>query len=73
MTRNKRRGTNKRPDDMPLTGRLVRERKGMYVCMITFTKSKRAYTDEIVYAKDVKQARAYIKRQFPTLKWKKRV
>jgi hypothetical protein len=62
----------KTPDDMPLTGLLVRERKGMYVCLITFATSRRLYVDEIVYAGTVKEAKAYIARRFPTIKWRKK-
>ena len=57
----------KRPDDMPLRGRIIRERKGVYVCMITFVQSRRHYHDEIVYAKDQKAVKAHLARLYPTL------
>jgi hypothetical protein len=57
----------KTPDDMPLRGRIVLERKGVYVCMITFAQSRRHLADEIVYAKNQKQVKAHLARLYPTL------
>jgi hypothetical protein len=57
----------KRPDDMPLKGKIVRERKGVYVCMITFVQSRRWYGDEIVYARNTKEVKAHLARLYPTL------
>jgi hypothetical protein len=57
----------KRPDDMPLKGKIIRERKGVYVCMITFVQSRRHYHDEIVYARNTKEVKAHLARLYPTL------
>lgn len=56
-----------KPDDMPLIGRIIREKKGIYVCVILFAKSRRHYADEYVYAKDQKQVKAHLQRLYPTL------
>lgn len=57
----------KRPDDMPLTGRIMRERKGVYVCIISFKQSKRHYGDELVFAANVKAVQTHMQRMYPTL------
>lgn len=59
----------KRPDDLPLIGRIVRERKGVYVVTINFAKSRRHYGDEIVHASSVKQVKAHMAILYPTLKF----
>lgn len=62
----------KRANDMPLHGRVMRERKGVYVCIISFTQTKRHYGDEIVYATSVKQVKAHLNKMYPTLAFGKR-
>lgn len=56
-----------RGDDMPLTGRIVREKKGVYVVTINFTKSRRHYGDEIVHAASVKHVKKHMAIIYPTL------
>lgn len=62
----------KRGDDMPMQGRILREGKGKYVVMINFTKTKRHYHDELVFAKDQKAVKAHIKLMYPTLTWRRK-
>lgn len=61
---------NKRGDDMPLVGVILREGKGKYSVLISFAQSRRLYVDEIVVAKSAKHAKASIKRMYPTLTFK---
>lgn len=61
---------NKRGDDMPLVGVILREGKGKYSVLISFAQSRRLYVDEIVVAKTAKHAKASIKRMYPTLTFK---
>lgn len=61
---------NKRGDDMPLVGVILREGKGKYSVLISFAQSRRLYVDEVVIAKSAKHAKASIKRMYPTLTFK---
>ena len=62
----------KRPDDMPLAGRVMREKKGQYVVIISFAKSKRHYSDETVFAANIKAVKAHVAKMYPTIQWRKR-
>ena len=57
----------KRADDMPLVGRVIREKKGQYVVMISFAQSKRHYHDELVFAPNAKAVMASMLRMYPTI------
>ena len=61
----------KRSNDLPLTARILREKKGQYICVISFAKTKRHYHDELVYADTIKEVKAHIRKLYPTLKFKK--
>ena len=57
----------KRADDMPLVGRIMRDRKGVYTCIISYKLTKRHYHDELVFAVNVKAVRAHLLRMYPTI------
>ena len=61
----------KRPDDLPLVARILREKRGQYIAIISFAQSKRHYHDELVYADTIKEVKAHIRKLYPTLKFKK--
>ena len=61
-----------RANDMPLTARIVREKKGQYVVIVSFKQSARHLTDELVYANNIKQVQAHILRMYPTIKFGKK-
>jgi hypothetical protein len=61
----------KRADDMPMLATIVRERKYRYRVVIKFTKSRRIYSDELVFARTVALAKRHILKMYPTVKFKK--
>ena len=60
----------KRSQDLPLVGIIVREKKGRYSVVIAFAKSRRLYTEEIVFAQNIPAVKRHVRRLYPTLKWK---
>jgi hypothetical protein len=61
----------KRAQDMPMSATVVRERKYRYRVLIKFTKSRRIYSEELVFARTLKLAKAHILKMYPTVKWSK--
>ena len=61
----------KRPIDLPMEARVMREARGKYVVMITFKQSKRHYSDEYVFAKNIKDVKAHVLKLYPTMQWRK--
>jgi hypothetical protein len=61
----------KRAEDMPMLATVVRERKYRYRVVIKFAKSRRIYSDELVFATTVKHAKQHILKMYPTVKFKK--
>ena len=61
----------KRAEDMPLVGRVMRQRKGVYVCIINFKASRRHYGDEMVYAPNIKAVKEHLVRVYPSLTFPK--
>lgn len=59
----------KRADDMPLTCRITREGKGKFTADIVFTKSRRSYGAELVFADGVKLVKAHLLKLYPTIKF----
>lgn len=67
----------KRAVDMPMLATIARQPKGpysvsKYIVTIKFTKSRRIYSEEIVFAANMKLARTHILKMYPTVKWKKK-
>ena len=62
----------KRPDLLPMTAHILREKKHRYVVVIKFTKSKRVYEATTVHAPNQKAVKAQILREFPHMKWSKK-
>ena len=62
----------RRPDDMPMTATVERQRKGVYLVTLKFTKSGRIYDELWMHVATVKAARAGALKLYPTLKWSKK-
>ena len=60
-----------RADDMPLVGRILKESKGKYAVQLTFKKTSRHYSDELVFANSVKLVKAHILKMYPSVKFKR--
>ena len=61
----------RKPDDMPLVGRIMREKKGVYICIISFKQSRRHYGDEYIYAPNIKAVKLHLVRMYPTLTFRR--
>jgi hypothetical protein len=59
----------RRPDDMPLYGRITRIRKGRYEIIIKFVASKRILHHEQLHLPNKKAVQQFYLREFPTLTW----
>jgi hypothetical protein len=63
---------HKRAELLPMTARILREKKHRYVVVIKFTQSKRVYEVTLVHALNIKTVKAQILREFPHMKWSKK-
>jgi hypothetical protein len=59
----------RRPDDMPLYGRITRIHKGRYEVIIKFVASKRILHHEQLHLPNKKAVQQFYLREFPTLTW----
>jgi hypothetical protein len=66
-----------RPTDLPMVGKLVRESRKRnpygwhkYVLTLLFAQSRRWYSDEIILAKDKRNALRVARRNFPNARIK---
>lgn len=64
--------TIKRADDMPMIGSVLRKKRGVYVCVLKFMKSKRVYMTEEVCAPNQKRVKELMRYEHPHIKWSKR-
>ena len=62
----------KRPEFLPMVAMVTRESKGQYIVTIKFTKSKRLYGEEMVFAPNIKLVKAHIVKLYPGIKWSKK-
>jgi hypothetical protein len=62
----------RKPDVMPMTAYILREKKHRYIVVIKFIASKRIYETAIVHAPNQKAVKAQIMREFPHMKWGKK-
>jgi hypothetical protein len=56
-----------RGDDMPMTGKVMRVKKGRYEVVIKFTKSRRIYHVEQIAAPNPHAVKQFFMREYPTL------
>ena len=56
---------------LPMTARILRESKGVYIVVVKFKASKRIYETTAVHAPNEKTVKAQIKREFPAIKFVK--
>lgn len=63
--------TIRRGDDMPLYGKVMRVRKGLYEVVIKFVKSHRTLHVEQIGAPDTATVKLFFRREYPTLTWGK--
>jgi hypothetical protein len=63
----------KRGDDLPLFGKIIREKPGQYCVLIYFLASRRHYADEEIFARNARQVKAHVAKLYPTLVWKRPV
>ena len=61
--------TIKRAEDMPLYGKVMRVRKGLYEVVIKFVKSHRTLHVERIGAPDIATVKLFFRREYPTLTW----
>ena len=63
--------TIKRAEDMPLYGKVMRVRKGLYEVVIKFVKSHRTLHVEQIGAPSVTMAKLFFRLEYPTMVWGK--
>jgi hypothetical protein len=63
--------TIKRAEDMPLYGKVMRVRKGLYEVVIKFVKSHRTLHVERIGAPNVTAVKLFFRLEYPTIVWGK--
>lgn len=63
--------TIKRAEDMPLYGKVMRVRKGLYEVVIKFVKSHRTLHVERIGAPNVTAVKLFFRLEYPTMVWGK--
>ena len=56
-------------ENLPMTTRILRVKKGVYLIVIKFTQSKRIYWRDELKAASVKEVKERIKVEFPKMKF----
>lgn len=57
---------------LPMTGKILRKKKGVYVVVIKFVKSKRIYATEEVRAPNQKRVKELLRFEHPHIHWSKK-
>lgn len=63
---------HKRPEYLPMTGKILRKKKGVYVAVIKFMQSKRIYATEEVRAPTQKRVKELLRYEHPHIHWSKK-